>query len=133
MIDVYVVDTEAAKAVFAGLDEEGTAGAEVVGLIRHGEGSFRGEEEVVPSTFDGFSQYFFGAAAAIHIGRIEEVEASVEANVDQPGGLFDLGVAPGFEKIVPPAEGACAEAENRYTETGMAELSIFHRSYFLQK
>src|SRR3546814_1626452 len=67
------------------------------------------------------------SAVGIHVGGIEEIDARVEADVDDASRLFDVGVAPGAEQRSLAAEGTGAEAEREYLQARGAELAVFHR------
>ena len=126
VVDVDVIDAEAAEAVFAGLDQMMTGGAEVVRAVAHGEGGFRGNEDAITFVGDGFAKDFFGEAAGIDVSGVKEIDSGVEADVDEARGFRNVAGAPGFEEFVAAAERAGAETQNGNLETGMAELSEFH-------
>ena len=126
VVDVDVVDREAAETVFAGLDEVLARRAEIVGAVAHGESGFRGDKNAVAFAGDSFAEDLFGEAAGVNVGGVEEIDAGFEANVDEARGFGDVAGAPGFEKFVAAAEGAGAETENGNLQAGMAELSEFH-------
>ena len=126
VVDVDVIDVEAAEAVFAGLDEMMARGAEIVGAVAHRESGFRGDEDAVALAGDGFAEDFFGEAAGVDIGGVEEIDAGFEADVDEARGFGDVAGAPGFEEFVAAAERAGTETENGNLQAGMAELSEFH-------
>ena len=44
----------------------------------------------------------FRQAVGVDVGGIEEVDAGVEADIDQAGGLRDVGRSPGLEKLLEP-------------------------------
>ena len=118
--------SEAAQTGFAGADEVIARGAEIVGAVAHGEGGFGGDEHAIAFAGDGFAEDFFGDAVGINVGGVEEIDAGVEADVDEAGGFGDVAAAPGFEEFVAAAKGAGAEAENGDLQAGVAELSEFH-------
>ena len=69
----------------------------------------------------------------IDVGGVEDIDAGVEADVDEARGFGDVGVAPGLEEFVAAAERAGAEAENGDLQTRIAELSVFHGEWMLRK
>jgi hypothetical protein len=126
VVNVDVIDTEAAETAFAGLDQVIARRADIVGTVAHGEGGFRGDENAVAFAGDGFAKDFFGEAARINVGSVEEVGARVEADVYKARGFGNVAGAPGFEEFVAAAECAGAKTENGNLQAGMAELSEFH-------
>src|SRR5580704_4056292 len=130
VVDVDVIDRESAEAGFAGLDEMLARGAEVVRAVAHRESGFGGDENAVAFAADGFAEDFFGEAAGVDIGSVEEIDAGFEANVDESRSFGDVAGTPGFEKFVAAAKGAGAETENGNLQAGMAELSEFHNIGF---
>ena len=97
-----------------------------MGPLPDGEGGFGGDEQAIAFAGDGFAEDFFGDAVGINVGGVEEIDAGVEADVDEAGGFGDVAAAPGFEEFVGAAEGAGAEGENGDLKSGVAELSEFH-------
>jgi len=126
VVDIDMIGAEAAKAGFAGLDEVVSRRAFVVGALAGGEGGFGGNENLIAAAFDGFAEDFLGDSIGVNIGGVEEVDAGFEANIDEAGGLGDVGRAPGFEKFIRAAKGAGAEAEDGDFEARIAKLSVFH-------
>ena len=57
----------------------------------------------------------------VDVGRVEHVQAGVEADVDQPRGLGDVACAPGLEELAAAAERAGAEAQDGDLESRAAE------------
>jgi hypothetical protein len=57
-----------------------------------------GEEDVVaPAAGQGLADDLLGLAARVDVGRVDEVDPSVERAVDDRDGLVVVGVAPGAE------------------------------------
>src|SRR5215469_14747730 len=126
VVDVDDVGVEAAEAGFAGLNEVITRGADVVGIFAHGERGFRRDEYTVALAGDGFAEDFLGDALRVNVGGVEQIDAGIEADIHEAGGLGDVAAAPGFEEFVGPAEGGRAERENGDLESRVSELSVFH-------
>ena len=59
-------------------------------------------------------------------GEVHHVDAGIEADVDQSRCPLGIGIAPSLEEGVAAAECTGAKAQNRYRETGRAELSELH-------
>ena len=85
---------------------------------------------VVAAAFDRGPENFLGRAIGIHIGRVEHIQAGIEANIHQPRGFGDIGRAPGFELFADSAKRASAEAERRNFQPGTAELTKLHEDSF---
>src|SRR5580658_5795963 len=126
VVDVDVIDAEAAEAVVAGLEKVMARGAEIVGAIAHGERGFRGDQNAIALAGDGFAEDFLGRAARVDVGGVKKIDAGFKAYVHKASSFGDVAAAPGFEEFGGPAEGAGAEAENGNLEAGMAKLSEFH-------
>ena len=112
VVDVDVIGIEAAQAILAGLDDVVARGADVVRAVAHGECGFRGNQNGVATSGDGFAEDFFGHAFRINVGSVEEIHAGFEADVDQTRGFLHIAIAPGLKEITTTAEGAGAEAED---------------------
>jgi hypothetical protein len=84
-------------------------GAEVVGAVAHAKGGFRGNENAIAFADDGFAEGFFGKALGIDVGGVEEIDASVEVDVDEARGFRNVAAAPSFEEFGAAAEGAGPE------------------------
>jgi|SRR5580704_22928 hypothetical protein len=102
VVDVDVVDAEAAEAVFAGLNQMMARGAEVVRAVAYAEGGFRGNENAIAFAGDGFAEDFFGEALGIDVGGVEEVDAGVEADVDKARGSATSLLPQALKNSVPP-------------------------------
>ena len=129
VVDVDVVGVEALEgAARERLDEVVAGGADVVGAdVAAAEGGLGGEEDVFAlEVGDGFAEDGFAVAVGVDVGGVEEVAAGFHADVDEVGGFFVLGGAPGFEELVGAAEGAGAEAELGDFEAGAAERAVVH-------
>src|SRR5262249_54378350 len=76
---------------------------------------------------DRLAENLLGHAGGIHVGRVEHVDARVEADVHETRGFLHIGVAPRAKEFAAAAEGARAEAERWNLESRCPELSIVHR------
>src|SRR5262249_12898487 len=65
-------------------------------------------------------------AVGVDVGRVEQVQPGVEADVHQARRPGHVGGAPGLEELVAAAERAGAETQHRHHEPRAAQLSIFH-------
>ena len=91
------------------------------------KGSLGGNEYGAATLADRFAENFLGLAARINVSRVEEINACVEANVQEAGGFLCVGAAPSFEEFAFASECTCAKTEYGNFESRIAELSIFHR------
>src|SRR6185312_8677074 len=60
------------------------------------------------------------------VRAVEQVDAGIEADVDQPGRLGHVGSTPGTEQRARAAECTGAEAECGHLEAGVAQIAVFH-------
>ena len=72
---------------------------------------------------------FLGEAFGVDVGGVKEIDARVEADVDQASGFGNVAGAPGFEEFGAAPERAGAETENGNLEAGMAKLSELHAGW----
>jgi hypothetical protein len=72
----------------------------------------------------GLAENLLRGAVRIDVGGVEQGDPGLQAEVDQPPRLDDVGVAPGAEQRALAAEGAGPEAEGRYPEARLSELTI---------
>src|SRR5262249_45008227 len=62
-----------------------------------------------------------------------EVDALVEADVDETFRFLDIRVAPALEELAFAPEGAGAEAQDGNLEAGMSECPVFHLAWSLRE
>ena len=101
LVEVDVVDTEAAQAVVEGGDQPAAGAALVVALVAHRHERLGGEHDVVAPSGDGGADHLLGLAAAVHVGRIDQVDPGVEGGVDDGGDLAGLVWASAPKFIAP--------------------------------
>ena len=102
-------------------------GADIVGRIAEAEGGLGGEDQAVARpAFDRAAQDLLSRAGRIDVGGVEQGDPGVQADIDQPARLLNVGRAPGLEELALAAEGAGAEAKHRNGEAGCAEATMFH-------
>src|SRR5580700_432013 len=126
VVDVDVIDAEAAEALVAGLEKVMARGAEIVGAVAHGERGFRGDEHAIALAGDGFAEDFLGRAARVDVGGVKKIDAGFKTYVNKASGFGDVAAAPGFEEFGGAAKGASTETKNGNLKAGMAKLSEFH-------
>jgi len=114
--DVDIVRAQALEAGFARRDQMVAGGAAVVGVGPHAEECLRRDQKILPAALDGFPKDLFRAARRIGVGRVEEVDACLEANVHQPAGFLHFGCAPGVKEFAAAAESSCAICQDRHLQ-----------------
>src|SRR3546814_10055223 len=72
--------------------------ADIVRAIAHAQRGLGRHDHPVASALDRRAEDRLRSAVGIHVGGIEEIDAGVEADVDDASRLFDAGVAPGAEQ-----------------------------------
>jgi hypothetical protein len=96
------------------------------GPVAPAEGRLRRDQRLVPPALERLSEDLLGDALRVHVGRVEHREPRVEADVDEPRGLGDVGGAEALEHLRGAAERARAEREQRDLQARPAELTVFH-------
>src|SRR5664280_2919517 len=122
---VNVIGAETFKRTFNGADQMKTRGANIIRPVTETKSSFRGNENFVAATGDGFAENFFRQPGGINVGAVEHRQTSFEADVHEPCCFRHAGVSPRGKKIALAAEGAGAECQHRDFESRSAELSVF--------
>ena len=59
-------------------------------------------------------------------GPLKQIDAGLQAEVDDTRGLLDAVSAPGVKEFIAATEGACTEAEEGDFKSGFSEKTIFH-------
>ena len=78
--------------------------------------------------FQRRAENLFRGAFRVDIGRIEKVDAGLEANADESSRIGDVRGAPGTKKVAAATERRRAETEYRQVQTATAESSSLHGS-----
>ena len=92
----------------------------------HGEGGLRGYNRFVAFSGQRLAKDDFRIPEGVDIGRIEEIDARFEADVDQATGLRDIGLPPSFKEFVASTKRCRAEAQGRNPQARTSELPYFH-------
>ena len=83
--------------------------------------------DLIALAAEGLAENFFRAAVGVDIGGVEEIDAGVEADVDELVRFGDVGCCtPGVEKLLAAAKCGGAKTQNGNLEAGASEQSIFH-------
>src|SRR5258708_4553444 len=92
------------------------------GLVRiEAAAGFGGNMELFAAFFAQLRQQPFAAAIAIHIGGVEEIDATIKRPMQRSQRLLVLHATPGA------ADGPGTEADRRNLPTGSSKFAIFHR------
>ncbi|MNT35289.1 hypothetical protein D3C72_1713110 [compost metagenome] len=108
---VDIVGAEAAQRIVDALDQPGARGAGIIRAIAHRQRHLGGDQHIVAPSLDGRAEHFFGGAVGVDIGRIEQIDAGLDADVDETACLDIVAVAPGAEKRPLATERAGAETQ----------------------
>ena len=128
-VQLQQIDMIDAKPVQRGIDrlqDMLTRRAELVGTRPHGERRLGRDQQAVPLASDGFAKNLLGQSVGIGVGAIEQADAMIETDVDQPGSALAVGGAPRLEEIVAAAEGRGPEAQGGDTQSRVAEAVEVH-------
>ena len=99
--------------------------AGVVGPVAHRHPRLGRQQHVVAAVAQRAPDDLLRCAGGVHVGRVDQVHAGVEAHVDLAAGAVDIGAAD-VRELAAAAEGHRAEREGRDAEAGAAELAVFH-------
>jgi hypothetical protein len=83
---------------------------DIIGAGADLESSFCGNQNLVSPTGDGAAKNLFRFPVGINIGGVEHVDAGFQADINEPSGFVNAGVAPGAEKFIRAAKCAGAQA-----------------------
>src|SRR3546814_15806065 len=101
--------------------------ADIVRAIAHAQRGLGRHDHAFASALDRRAEDRLRSAVGIHVGGIDEVDAGVEADVDDASRLFDVGVAPGAEQRSLAPAGSGAEAGRGYLRAPGPGLPLFPR------
>ena len=93
LVEVDVVDPETPQARLAGADEVVAREALVVRAVAHAEAGLRRDEQAVAAALDRRPDDLLGDAARVDVGGVDQVDAGVEAAVDDAAGPVAVGRA----------------------------------------
>ena len=126
MHEVHVdgVGLQAPEAVFAGADEVVARRALVVRAVTHRERGFGGDQRAIASAAQRRTEDRLGGAPRVDVRGVEEVDPVVEAQVDEAGGLGDVGAPPAAEELAHTAEGSGSKGKDGDFEAAAAEGAV---------
>ena len=102
---IEVIGAEAAQRGVDGTDQPGAARARLVWAGTGGQRRFRRQQHLLAPALDRRAEHFLRRAVGIHIGRVEQGDTGLQADVDQAPGLRGIGIAPRAEQRTATAEG----------------------------
>jgi hypothetical protein len=85
-----------------------------------------GENDLFASLAQRFAEHDFGLAAGVTIGGVEEVDAGIEAALDQRIGFTLAGLPDCAHLALVVAEGHDSKCETRNDEAAVAETGVLH-------
>ena len=121
LVQIDVVGLEVPEALLD-LLHDAVAGRLALQL---GEVVLGGDDRVAAPALERLADVDLALAQAVGDRRVDEVDADVQALVDDPRALRGVGDALGVPEVVGP------EADDRDVEAGVAELAVFHRGSLL--
>ena len=123
---VDVVGAQAGQRRMHAFDQVVARAAHVVGPRPAAQRQLGGDDGLVPPALERLAQDGFGGAIGVHIGGVEQVDAGLQADVDDAARGRCVGAAPGAEQRALATEGAGAKAQGRHVKAGAAERAVFH-------
>ncbi len=126
-MDLVQVDVVGAKPAQAGVDARADGLARQAAAVRagpHGIEHLGRDDHLVAhgEVAQRAPDYLLAFAAAVHIGRVEEVDAQVERLADEAAARFLVGAPFACGHAVAHA----AQSQARYLEAGAAQVDIVH-------
>src|SRR6187402_1019711 len=125
-IQVDMIGLEPLEACLDRADQMETRRTGIVGPGALAEAGLGRDQGLVALALERRTQNLLRRTFRIDVGGVEQGDARIEADVDQPAGLIDIGRAPSLEEGIGAAERAGAEAQCGDLEAGAAELAIVH-------
>src|ERR1700693_5514653 len=87
----------------------------------------RRDEQIISTPFQGLAQYFLRYTVRIAVGRIKQIDAGFQAEIDLAPRTVDIGCSYLAEDRA-ATEGHRTQTEHRNHQAGLSKLPIFHRS-----
>ena len=126
MVDVYIIGAQPAQAGFERPAQMVARGADVIRPVAKAKCCLGGDQRPVALAVQSLAQHLLRVAIGVNVRRVEEVDAGLQANVNQPSRFLYIGRAPCFEKIVATAKRTGTKTECGNFEAGASQQSIFH-------
>ena len=125
LVQVDPIGAEAPQTGFAATDDVTARQAAIVRSVAHSTIDLGRQDHAIAPTLERFAEHPLRLAARVHVGRIEQVDAGVEAAIHQPPRFCHIGGANHALAIV-TGEGHGAETEEGYLESSRAETTVVH-------
>src|SRR5215469_8921211 len=127
VVDVDVIGFQPLKAALDLARQVIARGARVVRSFTEREGSLaRYEHGFARDMTDRLAQNFFRNPLRVDVGRVEEVHARFEADVDELCGFCDIGISPRFKEFISSAERRGAKTKYGNAQSAFPQLPEFH-------
>ena len=127
LIEVDDVGAQALEARLAFADEVPAGEAAIVRALAHRKARLgRDQHAGLALRSHRLAEQLFGPAAGIDIGGVDQIDAGVGDDVDQPAHFVERDVAD-FGEVSLAAEGHGAHRQHRDLEARIAQLPVFHR------
>jgi hypothetical protein len=104
--------------------------APVLRAVTHRQAGLGRDEDGIAPPLDRLAEHLFRRTVRIDVGGVEQRDAGVEADVDQPPRLGGVACAPGAEQRPLTTERARAERQHGNAQAGRSQLPIFHDTSF---
>lgn len=110
--EIDVVGAEPPQRCLGCPDEPRARRAGVLRAVAHRQRCLRREQDLIASALHGRAEDLLRGAVRVDVGRVEQRDAGVEAEVDKIPCLARIGIAPRAEERPLSAEGARAKAQD---------------------
>ena len=125
LVEVDVVDAQAAQAGLAGPDQVVARGAFIVGPLTHREARLGRQHHPVSAALERLTDDLLGPTVGVDVGSVDQVDAGVEAQVELATRLLDP-VGADLGELAEPAQAHRAEADRGDAKPGSPQVAVFH-------
>ncbi|MCY1508739.1 hypothetical protein D9M68_430590 [compost metagenome] len=115
--EVDVIGAEPLEGVVDAFDQARSRRAGIIRPVAHRQRDLGRNQHGIAPSLDRGAEHALGGAVRVDVGRVEEVDAGFQRNVDQSSRFGCVAVAPGAEKRPLAAEGPSAEAPGRHLQS----------------
>ena len=85
--------------------------------VSHGAPGLARQDDVLAARTEGAAEDLFRSALVVDVGRVEKIDAGVQAPIDHARGFLEIGLR---------AERHRAHASTRNLEVGVGDFPLFH-------
>ena len=114
---IDMIGAQPFQAAFALMDDMVPRCALVVGAVADAQSRFGSDQNPLAAPLENLTQNRFRAAIAVHVGRIDKIDPTIDANVDHASSVLD---------VMSVSEGQRSHAQGRDLQSAAAEVSVFH-------